>query len=908
MKKTCLISTFLVAFLFTSSFLGVFSAKAEVGPQLNKEDNESANRPALIISEDESIIEKGATKEFVFSVENEGSYCISFRYISESTSLKQLETAIFVDGKLPNAGMSDLTLRRWWSSDEGAAVFVESGNDRRPSYQESKDWRKYTVGDGEVYQDKEYVFALSAGQHSITFVNGGEPFRICELMLEQAEAKAPSYDEYIKNHNSVSQYDGKDIELQAEHISSVNSRSIVAVNDMSDPVTYPSDYQYIKLNALGGSNWKYSGDTAEWIVNTEKEGLYRIGIRFKQNYYSGNSTYRKLRVNGEVPFKEAESLPFPYGIGWQETDFDGKLFYLKKGENRISLESVIGDNQEILGGLEQSVYDLNRLYRQIITVTGTSPDIYRDYSLETEITGFSEQLQEYLKKIKELSKTVDKTYTASGSETATLQQVRLQLSNMVEDPSCITKSSKLSRFKSNISSLGTWANKLREQPLLLDVIRFTACDSGTHIAKSGFFGLIKYRFLRFLNSFVTDYSIMNANDDTQYKEAIRVWVSTGRDQAQLLKNMVEDTFSTKYGISVNVELVSGGLIEAILAGRGPDVALDRAETDPVNFAMRNALVDLTEFSDFDEVTKRFCEGSMTPFEYRGGCYALPVTQTFEMLFYRTDIFEELKIEVPKTWEDMILYVLPVLQNNNMTAGVGQLTDCSIFKTLLYQMGGSIYNSDLTASALDTQTAYEAFKTAVRLYTDYDMPQSYDFMNRFRTGEMPLAVGSYILYNNLKLGAPELNGMWEMVEIPGCKQQYGSINNTQIMTSTAAVITKNCKNPDLAWQFLTWFLSSETQGRYGNDLEAILGAAGRYNPSGIEAMSQLPWGSRQLELLESQRSKVTALPNIPGSYFTQRAIHNAFVSTVIDSANTREQLLYWNEEINFELERKRIEFS
>ena len=40
----------------------------------------------------------------------------------------------------------------------------------------------------------------------------------------------------------------------------------------------------------------------------------------------------------------------------------------------------------------------------------------------------------------------------------------------------------------------------------------------------------------------------------------------------------------------------------------------------------------------------------------------------------------------------------------------------------------------------------------------------------------------------------------------------------------------------------------------------------------------------------------------------RDSYNAFVSSVIDYEIPREQLLYWNEEINLELARKREEFS
>ncbi len=862
----------------------------------------------IVVSTDEALISKGETADYSVDVAKSGLYRVTFEYLASNDSKNPLELAFAVDGITPFDELGALSLSRLWQNDPEVQSYIEGANDIRPSLIEVSEWQKYEAHDPEGYTAAPFVVMIKEGTHTLSFINKGEAFKIRNIVLNGTYEELPSYEEYLKANSGAKKYDGKAVVWQAENTTYVSSRSLVASSDLSDAATYPSDFSYIKLNTLGGTNWKYVGNTATWKIDVSEDGLYKLAIRYKQNYYNGISTHRRLIVNGEIPFAEADDLAFSYGINWQLHTLDDKYIYLHKGENTISLEAVLGSNSRILSDLEAVIYNLNNLYRSIITITGTSPDIYRDYALEKEIPNLIPELEQRVVDIKALVALVEEYYDGGGSETATLNQLLVQLEDILDSPASITKSSRLSRFKSNISSLGTWANKLREQPLEIDAIALVGEKGDTLRTNANFFEGVVYRTKRFLASFVTDYSKLGADSESKVKDTLRVWVSTGRDQAQLLKNMVEDTFTPEYKVGVNVELVAGGLIEAILAGRGPDIALDRAETDPVNFAMRNALYDLSEFDDFDEVKTRFCGCSFIPFEYLGGTYALPITQSYNMMFYRTDIFAEYGITVPKTWQDLILYVLPILNSNNMTAGIGLVTDSSIFRTILYQSGGSIYSDDFMSAALDSQVAYEAFKTAAEFYTDYDIPQSYDFMNRFRTGEMPLAITSYVSYNNLKLSAPELNGMWEMVCIPGVEDENGNINNTQLMGSTSAVITKNCDNPDDAWDFLKWFLSSETQARYGTDIESILGAAGRYNPANMEAMRQLSWGSEQLELLELQRSVTTDIPNLPGSYFTTRAINNAFVSAVIDSQNPREALLYWNEEINFELERKREEFN
>jgi ABC-type glycerol-3-phosphate transport system substrate-binding protein len=85
---------------------------------------------------------------------------------------------------------------------------------------------------------------------------------------------------------------------------------------------------------------------------------------------------------------------------------------------------------------------------------------------------------------------------------------------------------------------------------------------------------------------------------------------------------------------------------------------------PVNYALRGATYDLSQFEDFDEVITQFSPSAMTPYEFNGGYYALPNTHSFLMLFYRTDIFAAQGWDVPATWTDVI-NLIPELQIQNL---------------------------------------------------------------------------------------------------------------------------------------------------------------------------------------------------------------------------------------------------
>ena len=144
--------------------------------------------------------------------------------------------------------------------------------------------------------------------------------------------------------------------------------------------------------------------------------------------------------------------------------------------------------------------------------------------------------------------------------------------------------------------------------------------------------------------------------------------------------------------------------------------------------------------------------------YDGALYALPETQSFEMMFYRKDILNELGIEIPKTWDDMKV-VLSELSKNQMS--LGMLPTELTFTSLLYQHDGELYNEDATASALDSDEAVNAFKTYCEFYTDYKLDRETSVEQRFRTGESPIIIADYTTYNVLEVSAPDIKGLWDL---------------------------------------------------------------------------------------------------------------------------------------------------
>jgi len=228
--------------------------------------------------------------------------------------------------------------------------------------------------------------------------------------------------------------------------------------------------------------------------------------------------------------------------------------------------------------------------------------------------------------------------------------------------------------------------------------------------------------------------------------------------------------------------------------------------------------------------------------------------------------------------------------------------------LLYQQGGSLYSEDSTHSLLQERVAVDTFKTWSSFYTNYRFSIQANFMNRFRTGEMPIGIAYYSAYNTLSVFAPEIAGDWSFAPIPGTLQPDGTIDHTTTSTGTGTMIMKNANNIDGAWEFLKWWGSEETQVKFGREMEGIMGAAARYPTANVNALEKLPWPSKDIHTLLTQWETVRGIEEIPGSYITGRYLDNSLRRVINTGANPRETLYEYAELINDEITNKRKEFN
>ncbi len=832
--------------------------------------------------------------------------CIAVEYSAAELSGGDLEFDFTLDGKVPFSQASVISLPRTYT--QGEIKTQEGLNDSQPEVTEKTVWKEMDISDSSGYIQEPLQFYFKKGVHSLKLSSLRGTIAIRSIRLHTYEEPI-TYEEYLNNTASLTDNSGnsKPVIIEAESLTEKSDVTILPKTDRSSAATYPQSPDLLKLNTLGGNSWKGIGQTVSWTFEAENDGYYEISTRFLQNIKDGIFTCRKLLIDGEMPFSEASSIRFNYENDWQteKLGYGDKsfVFYFKKGTHTITLEAVAGDVADIVSTVSNSLTSLNKIYRRITLITGNKPDTNRDYNFKNLIPDELKELKEIRKDLQASVDNINKQSGANGSFTSIIQKLIFQIDKMTENPRTIAKY--LTNFKSNLGSLGEWLLTATEQPLQID--RIYVCPKGKEVPEieDGFFKNLWFSIVSFFCSYATDYSTVGKSEAQDSNAQLTVWLQTGRDQAEVIRGLVNTSFSKEYKTSINLKVVSTGLLQSVLSGNAPDVVFDCPETLPMDYALRDAVVDLTEFKDHKQALSKFSEASLRSASFNGAIYGMPQTFDFLMMYYRTDIFEEYGFTLPETWSEL-RELIPALQRNNM--GVGIPKSLNMYATLLYQNGGELYKDNGKETNLSSNVAIRSFADFTEFFTLYDTPVTYNFANRFRSGEMPIAIAPLTEYNQLTAFAPEINGMWKMVPIPATVKADGTKDNTSVGAPIYMVMMKKCKLRDKAWEFMKWFMSEDVQSKYAIQMESILGSCAKVPTANVEAFNKMTWRHDEYTQLLKQTEHTDAIPQVPGGYYLARTVDFAFNRVYNNDENPAEVLTDYIKSLNEEITRKREEFG
>ncbi|BCL20795.1 extracellular solute-binding protein [Streptomyces tuirus] len=316
----------------------------------------------------------------------------------------------------------------------------------------------------------------------------------------------------------------------------------------------------------------------------------------------------------------------------------------------------------------------------------------------------------------------------------------------------------------------------------------------------------------------------SSSDKDEKTGTLRVWLfqEVGNAPKQKVVDSVVAGFEKAHkGTKVDVEYIPvdtrAQRVKAAFndPASAPDV-MEYGNTDTAGYVKDGGLLDVTkEFGDWAEAkdTDPTAKQSVT---VDGKLYGAPLYVGVRALYYRTDVFKELGLSVPKTMDELASTAREIRAAKPELYGLvvgGAYTYGAM--PFVWANGGELANgkSGSYASGIDSPEARKGIKAYTSLFGDDNCPAAKcagmggnDTISAFAAGKAGMAIGGDFSHTAVEAG--KVKGKYAVVPLPGVKA--GSIapafaggNNIGVLKSTS--------HRTLAVQLMEQLASKKTQG-------------------------------------------------------------------------------------------------
>lgn len=765
------------------------------------------------------------------------------------------------------------------------------------------------------------TFDWQPGNQTVSLKPESQQMMLVAIYVKKVST-LPTYAEYLAA-NSGKADATETVIVEAEDYK-VKSDSFIRATSVKNAALYPYDTYIKRLNVLEGGAWRESGQKILWEFEVQQDGFYAIGLRYHQNSDTNKAVYRTVEIDGAVPFAEWETVAFEntetnkYGNKVLDINGEPAKVYLTAGTHTLAMKVSMGPLEEVYDDIVQLMEDINAFGMDIQKLTAGQVDQNRTWNMDyympnavSDITKFADRVDALYARLEEIS-------GDSPAYADSLKYASESLRKLLKKPNQIPNKTDLISQGDNSATkyLGNVLANLNSMPMSIDRFYIGAVEE-MPAANANFFTNLAESVKSFVWSFSADaaegnYTATGADKSTE----LTVWIARSVPYVQVLQQIIDADYNAANGTSIQLSIMPSEqkLVLANATKTNPDIVISAAIGTPFNFAVRGAAKNLLDYPDFLEFyNEHYNLEALVPCTFNGGVYGAAETQDFMVLFYRKDIMDTLGLEIPQTWDD-VKYMMPTLLRYNMNFYI-PLSANSAYKAFnvtnpfVTQNNASYVTDDGTKAAFNSNEFLDAMTEMTELYEIYGMNSAVpSFYNSFRYGEIPIGIASFSTYIQLQMAAPELAGKWGIALSPGTKQDDGSILRYQHAAGSACMVFDNTTRPDEAWQFLKWWLNTDTQVKYSYMMQSTYGTEYRWNTGNLTAFSQLSYSEEDKAIIMEQWEHQKEITYHPANYMIERQTSDIWNSVVVDYENLVENIDRATLITNRELLRKLEEFG
>ncbi len=309
-----------------------------------------------------------------------------------------------------------------------------------------------------------------------------------------------------------------------------------------------------------------------------------------------------------------------------------------------------------------------------------------------------------------------------------------------------------------------------------------------------------------------------------------------------LGDMLEDTLIARFNSeNLDIEIVpvcmgnyralSQKIMAGVMAGSPPAIA-QAYETWTAQLIRGEALVSLDSLMAADsEYTTEIWNDFFPVFQanntFEGEVYSFPFNKSVPLIYYNVERFDSLGISPARTWEEQRNQLRMMTLDGN---GDGDMLDdqdrwgtafgTSVwnFECLLAQAGGSLLNSDSTATAFHSSEGIEALNyMTTLLYQDSTayLTSGYDHQKAFAEGRVSQVQGSVtslaFMIRDMERRAESGLSTFTIgtAPLPAGREQGVYISGTNVIlfrNGDPAVV-------EAGWRFIKWFTRPDIQAEW-----------------------------------------------------------------------------------------------
>jgi multiple sugar transport system substrate-binding protein len=294
--------------------------------------------------------------------------------------------------------------------------------------------------------------------------------------------------------------------------------------------------------------------------------------------------------------------------------------------------------------------------------------------------------------------------------------------------------------------------------------------------------------------------------------------------------------------NVNLEIVDSfdeqKLLTAAASDTLPDLLwLSRFQT--ATWASRDILMPLTEYIERDGYdTSVFYEAALSESTYEDEIYGIPGGMDVRVLYVNLDHLTEIGVDGAtldtSDWEKLNEIGAQLVQRNGDQVarwGFDNKLPAKNFWLWGRGNGGHFMNDDATETTFDDEKIVEALDLTVKTYNDQGGFESYSALATTFQGDEQFAREqvSMTVYEQWMLAAAVANVAPDMNFAVLPIRERGSGPDGKMVSFTGGngwYITKNAKNPDLAWEYIKYMHTDETWLIGGNALKEMRESQGQ----------------------------------------------------------------------------------